>query len=87
MSSQLDIDVSRLSPEQRHVLEELTGRELSGQCRLTIVMSGPEARTAADRPAQSAAGWVGVYEGMSAEQRARADSIILQRADLTRDFS
>lgn len=87
MTTQLDIDASRLSPQQRQVLEELTGQRLTGQSRVTIVLSQAGTQPASDRPAQSVQDWLEVYEGMSENQVEQVDAAAKQRANLTRDIS
>ena len=87
MEENLKIDVAALDQVHRRALEEVIGRDLSANQRLTISISEvmPSRRDQA-RPAQSLDDWTKVYEGLSDAEIEAIDRIAKTRADLTRNL-
>lgn len=82
-------DVSALDDAQRHTLEHVIGRELQANQRLVIQVVNLDLKDAPPaQPSPAAAGklpdWCNVYEGLSDEEIAEIEKVILMRADLTR---
>lgn len=85
MGVELQIDVGELDASHRRALEQVIGRELTGNQRLTISVSDfPSPPSPTAKPAQSLKDWTGVYEGLSDEEVEEIDKIIKTRANLTR---
>lgn len=80
MSTDLHIDVSRLADPQRRALEEMIGQELSSHQRLVI--SVVDANPPPTRPAMAAElpDYCNVYDGLSDEEIAELESLILDRS-------
>jgi hypothetical protein len=82
--------VRDIEESERHVLEHVFGRLLheDQQVILQVVALGgaaaqpPEARDTPD--SDELPDWCNVYEGLTAEQVADLESVILERADLSR---
>jgi hypothetical protein len=84
MGVELQIDVVSLDASHRRALEEVIGRELAANQRLTISVSDVAAPASGPKPAQSLKDWTGVYEGLSEEEVDEVDRIVKTRANLTR---
>lgn len=84
MGVNLQIDVVSLDASHRRALEEVIGRELASNQRLTISVSDVAPASSAPKPAQSLNDWTGVYEGLSDEEVDEVDRVIKTRANLTR---
>lgn len=84
MGVELQIDVVSLDDSHRRVLEEVIGRELAANQRVTISVSDVAAPSSAPKPAQSLQDWTGVYEGLSDNEVDEIDRIVKTRAKLTR---
>lgn len=84
MGVELQIDVVSLDAPHRRALEEVIGRELAANQRLTISIRDLAAPRTSARPAQSLSDWTGIYEGLSDEEVDQIDKIIKTRANLTR---
>ena len=86
-------DVRDIEPKDRRSLEQILGRPLKDHQRLLIQIldraEAPEAAHAEDAgepPAAELPDWCRVYEGLSDEEIAEIESIVLKRADLSRSF-
>lgn len=86
MRAKLQVDVVSLDAAHRRALEEVVGRELAENQRLTISVSDIAAPSDTPKRAQSLKDWTGVYEGLSDEEIDEVDTIIKTRANLTRPF-
>ena len=83
-------NVRDIESSERRVLEHVVGRQLqeNQQVIIQIVTLGNE--LAADQkqqdatPANQLPAWCNVYEGLTDDQVAELEEVILQRADLTR---
>jgi hypothetical protein len=84
MEVELQIDVVSLDASHRRSLEEVIGRELAANQRLTISVSDIAAPSDRPKPAQSLKDWTGVYVGLSDEQVDEIDTIVKTRANLSR---
>ena len=84
MGVKLQIDVVSLDASHRRALEEVIGRELASNQRLTISVSDVAAPSPAPKPAQSLKDWTGVYDGLSDEEVDEVDKVVKTRANLTR---
>ena len=84
MGVELQIDVVSLDASHRRALEEVIGRELATNQRLTISVSNVAAPADRPKPVQSLKDWTGVYEGLSDEEVNEIDAIVKTRANLTR---
>ena len=83
MGVELQIDVVSLDASHRRALEELIGRGLATNQRLTISVSDVPATASGPKPVQSLKDWTGVYEGLSDEEVEEVDRIVKRRANLT----
>lgn len=84
MGTELKIDVADLDPNLRRALEEVIGRALRANQRLYISVRELEVPASAGPPPQALEDWTHVYEGLSDEEIADLERVILTRADLTR---
>lgn len=84
MEAELHIDVVNLDAPHRRALEEVIGRELAANQRLTISVNDLPALRPPAKPAQSLSDWTGVYEGLSGDEVDEIDKIVKTRANLTR---
>ena len=84
MGVDLQIDVDSLDASHRRALEELIGRELATNQRLTISVTDATPVSPTSKPAQSLRDWTQVYEGLSDDEVDEIDKIIKTRANLTR---
>jgi hypothetical protein len=84
MGVELQIDVVSLDPSHRRALEEVIGRELAANQRLTISVNDVAITSPAPKPVQSLNDWTGVYEGLSDTEIDEIDKILKTRANLTR---
>ncbi len=81
--------VSQLSTDFRKAIEHAVGQPLRDEQQVTIQVNDPQdSGDASPQSCAPAAGplpeWCGVYEGLSAEEIAALESVVLQRADLGR---
>jgi hypothetical protein len=82
--------VRDLEERDRHVLERVLGRTLHENQQIVVqivTLGGNKAQspTASNQPgSDELPDWCNVYEGLTAEQVADLESVILERADLTR---
>ena len=86
-------DVRDIEAEDRRSLEQILGCPLKDNQRLLIQVldraEAPETVPAGDLsepPAAQLPDWCRVYEGLSDEEIAEIESIVLKRADLSRSF-
>jgi hypothetical protein len=85
--------VRDIDPAERRMLEHVIGRKLKDNQKVMIqvVTLGSEAQAVpqpADAvPADELPDWCNVYEGLSEEEIDALESIVLQRANLTRPSS
>jgi hypothetical protein len=87
METDLTIDVVALDASHRRALEEVIGRQLSANQRLTISVTNVEGTPAAEcRPAQTLDDWTNVYEGLSDDEIEAIDKVAKTRANLTRNL-
>jgi hypothetical protein len=87
METNLEIEVAVLDAHQRRALEEVIGRQLAVDQRLTIsVMDAATPQAGASRPAQSLEDWTSVYEGLSEDEIEAVDNVVKTRANLTRNL-
>jgi hypothetical protein len=84
MGADLQIDIGNLDASHRRALEELIGRELAANQRLTISITDVAAVPPMAKPPQSLKDWTEVYDGLSDEEVDEIDQIIKTRANLTR---
>lgn len=84
MGVDVQIDIGSLDASHRRALEELVGREIEANQRLTISITGIDAVPPTAKPAQSLDDWTEVYDGLSDEEVGEIDQIIKTRANLTR---
>lgn len=84
MGVELQIDVVNLDASHRRALEEVIGRELVANQRLTISVNDVEAPSTGAKAAQSLEDWTGVYEGLSDDEVDEVDKIVKTRANLSR---
>jgi hypothetical protein len=82
METCLNIDVASLDPPHRRALEEVLGRQLAANERLTISIT----ELTIPSPPQTLEDWTHVYEGLTDEEIEEIDKIAKTRADLTRDL-
>ena len=68
MGADLKIDVGSLDASHCRALEDVLGRELAANQRLTISVSEVVAPAPTTNPAQSLKDWTEVYEGLSEEE-------------------
>ena len=80
--------VRDIEENDRHVLENVLGRTLDENQQIVIhvvTLEGNPAPMARDVPdSDELPDWCNVYEGLTAEEVADLESVILERADLTR---
>ncbi len=84
MGADLPINVSDLDAAHRRALEEMIGRELTPNQRLTLSVSEIATPPSTPKPAQSLDDWTQVYNGLSDDEIDEIDRIIKTRANLTR---
>lgn len=84
MVVELQVDVVSFDASHRRALEEIIGRELAANQRLSISVTDVAAPPAPPKQAQSLNDWTGVYEGLSDEEVNEIDKIVKTRANLTR---
>jgi hypothetical protein len=80
--------VKDIETADRQALEHVLGRPLGDDQQLVIqVVRGDASKThaAAASPPVMLPDWCNVYEGLSDEQLAALEAVVLTRADLTRD--
>lgn len=82
-------DVSALDDAQRHALEHVIGRESQVNQRLLIQIVSLDVppTTPTDTPptkGNQLPDWCNVYEGLSDDEIAELEKVVLTRADLTR---
>ena len=86
MESNLQIDVGSLDGPHRRALEEVIGRQLTANQRLTISVSDVVVPTTAANAVQSLDDWTNVYQGLSEAEIEEIDRIAKTRANLTRNL-
>ena len=84
MGVDVQIDIGSLDASHRRALEELVGRELEANQRLTISITDIDPVPPMAKPAQSLKDWTEIYDGLSDEEVDEIDQIIKTRANLTR---
>jgi hypothetical protein len=83
-------NVRDIDTRDRHVLEQVVGRPLKENDQLIIQVATLDKEPPADRNGPSAVRadepppWCNVYDGLSDDEVAELEKVILQRADLTR---
>lgn len=79
------IDVAELNPEQRRILEEITGHHLAGVRQVTIEI--PSARTppTGEGSAQRLEEWTSILDGLTDEKLDVFDRLLAARPNLTRN--
>lgn len=81
--------VSQLSIDFRKAIELAVGQPLRDEQQVTIQVNDPLESGQASPPTTSSAAeplpeWCRVYEGLSAEEIAALEGVVLKRADLSR---
>jgi hypothetical protein len=86
--STVAFNVSDFSPDERRVVESIVGRALRDDEAITVGVSATAQRrsdAASGRGKSSALpDYYHVYEGLSDDEIARIESVVLQRANMTR---
>lgn len=82
---ELTIDVEDLSPEQRRVLEEITGRHLAGVRQVTIEIPAATSASAGKKPAQTLEEWTSILDGLTGDKLDAFNHLLASRPNLTRN--
>jgi hypothetical protein len=81
--------VSQLSNDFRKAIEHAVGQPLRDEQQVTIQVNDPQETDGGSSQLTAPAPgplpeWCGVYEGLSADEIAALETVVLQRADLSR---